>query len=63
MVHVLEVAEIGTAGVAGAFAAFHLGLYRIDLLMMVFFSVVLAGQMVAAMLARTLSSNEAPPRE
>ena len=52
MHEVIHVAEIGTTGVAAAIAASHLGLNQLNLLMIVFFSVTLAGQFVSAMLAR-----------
>jgi hypothetical protein len=49
---VIQVAEIGGTGVAAAIAASHLGLTQIHLLMIVFFSVTLAGQFLSALLAR-----------
>jgi hypothetical protein len=48
----IHVAEIGSTGVAAAIAASHLGLNQVHLLMIVFFSVTLAGQFVSAMMAR-----------
>jgi hypothetical protein len=52
MTPVIEIVELGTTGVAAAVAAFHLGLYPVELQMMVFFAAVLTGQVIAAMLAR-----------
>ena len=52
MSEILHVAEIGTTGVAAAIAASHLGLHQVHLLMIVFFSVTLAGQFLASMLGR-----------
>jgi hypothetical protein len=48
----LEVAEIGSTGVAASIAAFHLGLHHVEMLMAVFFVVAFGGQMVTALLAR-----------
>jgi hypothetical protein len=48
----IHVAEIGVAGTAATTAAWVLGLYRVDLLMVVFFSMTLAGQCVSALLAK-----------
>jgi hypothetical protein len=56
MHEVIHVAEIGTTGVAAAVAASHLGLNQVHLLMIVFFSVTLAGQFLSAMLARVSTS-------
>ena len=52
MHEVIHVAEIGSTGAAAAIAASHLGMNQIHLLMIVFFSVTLAGQFASAMLAR-----------
>ena len=52
MSEVIHVAEIGSTGVAAAIAASHLGLTQVNLLMIVFFSVTLAGQFLSALLAR-----------
>jgi hypothetical protein len=49
---VIHVAEIGSTGVAAAIAASHLGMNQVHLLMIVFFSVTLAGEFVSAMMAR-----------
>jgi hypothetical protein len=46
----IRVLEIGSGGTAVTFAAYVLGLYRIDLLMVVFFSMTLAAQFVGALL-------------
>ena len=48
---ILHVAEIGTAGIAASVGAFALGLYRVELLMAIFFAVTLGGQLVSAMLS------------
>jgi hypothetical protein len=48
----IHVAEIGAAGTAATTAAWLLGLYRVDLLMVVFFSMTLAGQFLSALLAK-----------
>ena len=62
MQEIVHVAEIGSTGVAAAIAASHLGMNQVHLLMIVFFSVTLAGQALSALLART--SHAAPhPRE
>jgi hypothetical protein len=53
MDEILHVAEIGTAGIAASIGAFALGLYRVEILMAVFFAVTFGGQLVAAMIART----------
>ncbi len=47
---ILLTIEIGSAGVASTFAAFCLGLQRVDCLMAVFFSLTLLGQLATAML-------------
>jgi hypothetical protein len=47
---IIHVAEIGTTGVAAAIAASHLGLNQLPLLMIVFFSVTLAGQFLSSVL-------------
>jgi hypothetical protein len=52
MDEIIHVAEIGSAGVAASVGAFVLGLYRVEILMVVFFGVTLGGQFVSAMLAR-----------
>ncbi len=52
---ILLTLEIGSAGVASAFAAHSLGLQRLDLLMTVFFSMTLVGQLLTAALARVRS--------
>jgi hypothetical protein len=52
MSQLIEIAEVATTAVTAAVAAFHLGLYRIELVMAVYFSVALAGQMVVSTLAR-----------
>jgi hypothetical protein len=49
---ILLTLEIGSAGIASTFAAYSLGLQRIDVLMTVFFSMTLAGQLLSAALAR-----------
>jgi hypothetical protein len=46
----IRVLEIGTGGTAVTLAAYVLGLYRVDLLMVVFFSMTLAAQFAAALL-------------
>jgi hypothetical protein len=48
----IRVLEIGSGGTAATLAAYLLGLYRVDLLMVVFFSMTLAGQFLSAMLDR-----------
>ena len=48
----IHIAEIGAAGTAATTAAWLLGLYRVDLLMVVFFSMTLAGQFLSALLAK-----------
>jgi hypothetical protein len=48
----IHVAEIGVAGTAAATAAWWMGLYRVDLLMVIFFSMTLAGQFLSALLAK-----------
>jgi hypothetical protein len=48
----LRVLEIGAAGVVATIAAYLLGLYRVDLLMVIYFSITLAGQCVTALLAK-----------
>jgi hypothetical protein len=52
MDEIVHVAEIGGAAVAASIGAFALGLYRVEFLMVVFFSVTLGGQFLSAMLAR-----------
>ncbi len=52
MHEIIHVAEIGTTGVAAAIAASHMGLTQVHLLMIVFFSVTLAGQFLSACLDR-----------
>ena len=52
MSEIIHVAEIGTTGVAAAIAASHLGLNQVHLLMIVFFSVTLAGQFLSSMLGQ-----------
>jgi hypothetical protein len=49
---ILLTIEIGTAGVASTFAAFSMGLQRIDALMGVFFALTLLGQLTTAMLQK-----------
>jgi len=49
---ILLTLEIGSAGVASAIAAYSLGLQRLDLLMTVFFSMTLGGQVLTAALAK-----------
>ena len=44
--------EIGSAGLVSTFAAYHLGLQRVELLMGVFFTMTLVGQLTTAMLQR-----------
>ena len=56
MHEILHVAEIGTTGVAATIAASHLGLNQIPSLMILFFSVALAGQFIHSMLGRLASS-------
>jgi hypothetical protein len=56
MSQLIEIAEVATTAVTAAITAFHLGLYRIELVMAVYFSVALAGQMVVATLARMSSA-------
>ena len=63
MSQIIEVVEVGTTAVAAAIAAFHLGLYRIELVMAVYFSVALAGQMVVATLGRMSSAPRPGPLE
>ncbi|MGZ5036067.1 MAG: hypothetical protein ACXWG1_10480 [Usitatibacter sp.] len=60
MDEVVHVAEIGGAAVAASIGAFALGLYRVEVLMVVFFSVTLGGQFVSAMLARMRPAPAAP---
>src|SRR5258708_19257555 len=48
----IHVAEIGAAGTAATPAAWLLGLYRVDLLMGVFFSMTPAGPFPSALLAQ-----------
>ena len=60
MSEALHVAEIGTTGVAAAIAASHLGLNQVNLLMIVFFSVTLAGQFLSAMLERMAATALSP---
>jgi hypothetical protein len=62
---IIHVIEIGTAAVAASIGAFAMGLYRIELLMIVFFSVTLGGQFLSAMLARMaqLAAREAIRRD
>jgi hypothetical protein len=59
MDEILHVAEIGTFGVAASVGAFALGLYRVEFLMVIFFSVTLGGQFVSAMLTRTTPAKSA----
>jgi hypothetical protein len=47
--------EIGSAGVASTFAAYSLGLQTLDLLMTVFISMTLLGQLLTAGLAKVRS--------
>ena len=56
MSEIIHVAEIGSTGVAAAIAASHLGLTQVHLLMIVFFSVTLAGQFLSALLGRSAVS-------
>lgn len=51
MQEIVHIAEIGTTGVAAAIAASQLGLSQVNLLMIVFFSVTLAGQFLSSVLA------------
>jgi hypothetical protein len=44
--------EIGSAGAVTTFAAWHLGLQRIEVLLAIFFTMTLLGQLTTAMLAR-----------
>ena len=53
MSEIIHVAEIVSTGVAAAIAASHLGLTQVHLLMIVFFSVTLAGQFLSALLGRS----------
>lgn len=53
MQEIVHVAEIGTTGVAAAIAASHLGMNQVHLLMIVFFSVTLAGQFLSAIMGHT----------
>lgn len=48
----LTTLEIGSAGVVTTLAAWHLGLARLEILMALFFSMTLVGQLTTAMLAR-----------
>ena len=59
---VLLTIEIGTAGIASTFAAFSLGLQRVDCLMAVFFSLTLAGQLVTAMMMKMRPATQPAPR-
>ena len=52
MHEIIHVAEIGSTAVAASIAASHLGMNQVHLLMLVFFSVTLAGEFVSAMMAR-----------
>jgi len=49
---ILLTIEIGSAGIASTFAAYSLGLQRVDILMTVFFSMTLGGQLLTAALAK-----------
>jgi len=49
---ILLTLEIGSAGVASTFAAYSMGIQTLDLLMTVFFSMTLLGQLVTAALAK-----------
>ena len=44
--------EIGSAGLVSTFAAWHLGLTRVELLVAIFFTMTLMGQLTTAMLQR-----------
>ncbi|HXF80431.1 MAG TPA: hypothetical protein VN598_16310 [Usitatibacter sp.] len=48
----LTTLELGSAGVVTTLAAWHLGLARLELLMALFFSTAILGQVTTAMLAR-----------
>ena len=52
---ILLTIEIGSAGVVSTFAAYSLGLQRLDMLMTLFFSMTLAGQLLTAALAKVRS--------
>ena len=56
MNEIVHVAEIGTAGAAASVAALHLGLNQVPSLMIIFFSVTLAGQFVSACLDRVAAA-------
>ena len=53
---ILLTIEIGSAGIVSTFAAYSLGLQRVDMLMTVFFSMTLLGQLVTAALAKVRAS-------
>ena len=65
MDEIVHVTEIGTAGVAASIAALQLGLNQVPSLMIIFFSVTLAGQFVSACLDRVASAaiGNREPRE
>ena len=62
MSEIIHIAEIGTTGMAAAIAASHLGLHQVNLLMIVFVAVTLAGQFLSSMLDK-ISPVSHPPRE
>jgi len=57
---ILLTLEIGSAGIASTFAAYSLGLQRLDLLMTVFFSMTLGGQLLTAALAKVRPERKLP---
>lgn len=56
MSEIFHVAEIGTTGVAATIAASHLGLYQVELLMVIFFAVTFGGQFLSTCLVRIESA-------
>jgi hypothetical protein len=58
---ILHVAEIGTAGIAASVGAFALGLYRVEILMVIFLAVTFGGQLVSGILAKTVPIDPTPP--
>ena len=59
----IDIVEISTTGVAATIAAFQLGVYRVDLLMAVYFAVALAVQMMLVTLAPVSRIPRPGPRE
>ena len=61
MDEILHVFGIGTAGVAASVGAFALGLYRVEVLMIVFFAVTFGGQFISGMLMKMSAVEPASP--